>query len=89
MNDVKLIESEVVEMKYYILNAVVNGKDVHLKRAWFSSRQQAIDYMFDYYEKHFMYSLQVSDEYQIDGNKHNIEYVCNNYNRFTINRVVA
>ena len=76
-------------MKYYILHAVVNGKEAILKRALFSSRQQAIDYMFDYYDRHYMYSLQVTDEYQIDGNKHNIEYVCDNYNRFIITRVAA
>ena len=73
-------------MNYYVLSAVVNGKDVKLKRRMFSSRDQAIDYMFDYYEKNYIYGLQVMDEHPVNGDKHDIEYVCNSYNSFTITR---
>ena len=73
-------------MRYYLLTAVVNGHDAKLKRRMFATRSEAIDYMFDYYDKNNLYSLQVRDEYCIDGNKHNIEYVCNYHNRFTVTR---
>ena len=73
-------------MKYYLLTAVVNGKPVKLKRAMFATRNEAIDYMFNYYEQHYLYSLQVEDEHIVGDNKHSIEYVCNFHNRFTVTR---
>lgn len=73
-------------MKYYTLTAIVDGRYVKLKRCLFSTRNEAIDYMFDYYRKNYMFDLEVRDEYPVDGNKHNIEYVCNYQNRFTIAR---
>ena len=75
-------------MKYYELTAVVDGDTAKLKRNLFISRDDAIKYMFDYYKAHYIYNLEVEEEYPIDGNKHNIEYVCDFYNRFTINRIV-
>lgn len=74
-------------MKYYELKAVVDGDTAKLKRNLFATRGDAINYMFKYYRMHYIYNLQVVDEYPINGNKHNIEYVCDFYNRFTINRV--
>ena len=73
-------------MNYYTLSAVVNGKDVKLKRSYFTTRSQAINYMFDYYDKNCLYSLQVMDEHPVNGDKHSVEYVCNFHNRFTITR---
>ena len=73
-------------MKYYTLRAVVNGSDAKLKRTLFASRSDAINYMFEYYEEHYMYSLQVEDEYPVNGDKHSIEYFCNYQNRFVITR---
>ena len=73
-------------MKYYTLTAIVNGRNVKLKRSLFTSRSEAIDYMFDYYEKNNIFNLEVSEEYPVDGNKHCIEYVCNFHNRFTVTR---
>ena len=73
-------------MKYYTLTAVVNGQNVKLKRAIFASRSDAIDYMFDYYEKHYLYSLAVREENMVGDNKHSVEYVCNYQNRFTVTR---
>ncbi len=74
-------------MKHYILTAVVDGEDVKLRKSVFTSRDDAIDYMFNYYKNHFIYNLQVEDEHIIAGNKHSIEYVCDYYNRFTVTRL--
>ena len=52
----------------------------------FATRSDAINYMFDYYEKNNMFTLEVSDEHPVNGNKHSIEYVCNFHNRFTVTR---
>jgi len=73
-------------MKYYTLNAIVNGRDAKLKRRIFSSRSDAINYMFEYYEKNYLFGLEVVEEYAINGDKHNIEYVCNFQNRFSVTR---
>ncbi len=76
-------------MKYYELSAVVNGENVKLKRSRFLSRSDAINYMFAYYTNNYLYSLEVEEEYPINGDKHNIEYVCNYHNRFTVARHAA
>lgn len=73
-------------MKYYTLEAIVQGRPVKLKRSMFASRTEAINYMFDYYEDHYLYNLQVNDEYSVNDNKHSIEYYCNFNNRFIITR---
>ena len=80
---------EVLSMKYYTLDAVVNGSNVRLKRSAFTSRSEAIDYMFKYYNDHFIYNLEVNEEHIVGDNKHSIEYVCNYYNRFTVTRHVT
>jgi hypothetical protein len=74
-------------MKHYILTAVVEGEDVKLRKSVFTSRDDAIDYMFNYYKNHFIYNIQVEDEHIIAGNEHSIEYVCDYYNRFTVTRL--
>ena len=73
-------------MRYYTLEAVVHGNNAKLDRQVFASRKEAIDYMFSYFEKHYIYGLEVETEHTVDNNKHSIEYVCNYYNRFTITR---
>ncbi len=73
-------------MKYYTLEAIVQGRPAKLKRSMFASRTEAINYMFDYYEEHYLYNLQVNDEYSVNDNKHSIEYYCNFNNRFIITR---
>ena len=73
-------------MKYYTLEAIVKGRPVKLKRSMFASRSEAINYMFDYYEGHYLYNLQVRDEYPLDDNKHRIEYYCDFQNRFIVTR---
>ena len=73
-------------MKFYTLSAVVKGEPVKIDRM-FNTRNDAISYMFKYYNNHYMYGLEVNEEVSIDGNKHNVEYICNHRDRFTINRV--
>lgn len=73
-------------MKNYTLEAIVRGKTIKLKRSLFASRSEAINYMFNYYEDHYLYDLQVKDEYPLGGNKHRVEYYCDFYNRFIITR---
>ena len=75
-------------MKYYNLKAIVNGNPVRLKRTMFSSRNEAIDYMFKYYDNHYLYSLKVNDEHIVNDDKHDIEYVCDFHNRFTVTRCI-
>lgn len=73
--------------KYYTLETIDSGRTVKINKK-FSSRNQAINYAFAYFEKHlFNDSLQVEDEFKIDNDKHNIEYVLGYNNRFRINRV--
>ena len=76
-------------MKYYELSAVVDGDRVNLRKSTFSSREGAINYMFKYFDEHYLYGLQVEDEHIVNGNKHSVEYVCNHYNRFTVTRQIA
>ena len=75
-----------IAMKYYTLTAIVGGRNVKLRRNIFATRSDAINYMFDYYEKNNLFSLEVRDEYPVDGDKHKIEYVCNYQNRFIVAR---
>lgn len=74
-------------MKFYTLNAVIKGKPKKFEKL-FNSRDEAIDYMFKYYDDHFIYGLEVQEEVSIDDDKHNVEYICDDYDRFRINRVV-
>ena len=75
-------------MKKYLLTAIVDGRTVISNRE-FQSRSKAIDYIFNYYSRNNNENLRVEDEYSIDGNKHNIEYVCDYDNRFKIVRTIA
>ena len=84
--DVKLLKERYCQMKCYKLSAVVDGDTVKLKKSYFSTRDNAIDYMFNYFNNHFIYGMQVEDEHIVNGDKHSIEYVCNDYNRFTVTR---
>lgn len=76
-------------MKYYTLETILNGKTERISKR-FASRTEAINYAFDYFEKKtYNTEFQVEDEYVINNNKHNIEYVLNYYDRFRVNRVTA
>ena len=75
-------------MKKYMLTAIIDGKTQIYNRV-FTSRTQAIDYIFNYYARHNYRNLYVEDEYYVNGDKHNIEYVCDYENRFRISRAIA
>lgn len=68
----------------YSLKAVVNGNNIKINK-YFTSRNQAISYMFNYYENNYLYNMQVEEEYEKE--KHIVEYVCDYNNRFTVARV--
>ena len=72
-------------MNKYKLEAVVNGEYLTVNHL-FKSRDEAIDWIFHYYDEHLMVNLSVNEEYFIDGNKHDIAYVYDYYNRFRIAR---
>lgn len=76
-------------MKYYTLETINNGRSVKINKK-FNSRNAAINYAFAYFERSFYNGdLQVEDIYDIAGDKHNVEYVLNYFNRFRVNRVYA
>ena len=76
-------------MKYYTLETINNGNTVRINKK-FTTRDQAINYAFAYFERRFLNeSLQVEDEYKIDNDNHNVEYVLDYYNRFRVNRVLT
>lgn len=75
-------------MKRYTLQAVIDGEIKGFKRK-FASRDEAIEYMFNYYSDHYYQNIQVDEEYCVNDNKHDIEYVCDYYNRFRVTRVAA
>ena len=73
-------------MKKYILEAIVEGERIRFEKE-FNSRREALDYFFDYYYKCDAEDFRINEEYYINDNKHNIEYVCDYNNRFRICRV--
>ena len=73
-------------MKYYTLQAIINGERKTFSKQ-FTSRQSAIDFMFDYLERACIFGKEVEDEYTV-GDKHNIEYVFDYNNRFIVSRQV-
>ena len=73
-------------MKFYTLEAVVKGENVKFDKV-FQSRESAMDYMFKYYQNHLIYNVAVDEDVYVNGNKHDVVYVCNQSNRFRINRV--
>lgn len=73
-------------MKYYTLQAIINGERKTFSKQ-FASRQSAIDFMFDYLERAYIFDKKIEDEYAVGNDKHNIEYVCDYYTRFKVARV--
>ena len=85
-HDVKRLKKRgILIMNKYKLEAIVDGEYIKFART-FKSRDAAIDYIFRYYDNHLMVNLEVNEEYFIDGNKHDIAYVYDYYNRFRIAR---
>ena len=75
-------------MNKYILEAIIDGKLTKFNRK-FESRDAAINYIFRYYSRHYLFNLEVNDEYYVDDNKHDVAYVYDYYNRFRITRANA
>lgn len=84
--DVKLLKDEVSIMKFYTLEAVVRGENVKFNKV-FTSRDSALDFMFKFYNKHYVYNVNVNEDVCVNGDKHNILYICDSSNSFRINRV--
>ena len=69
---------------YKIKDAYVRNEHVDIKKV-FASRNQAINYMFDYYNHHYIYNVELEEEYP-QRNKHDIHYVINQYSSFNVTR---
>lgn len=70
-------------MKYYSLNYSVGSRSVESKKR-FKSRDAAINYAFNQFSR----ETELDYEHSL-GDKHTIEYVCNNYSRFIVSRCFA
>ena len=73
-------------MKYYNLKAVINGKTISVNKK-FSTRNSAIDAFFRMAAVKAM-NTQVEEIIE-KGDKHNLEYICNNNSRFLVSRVLV
>ena len=69
---------------YKIKDAYIRNEHVDIKKV-FASRTQAINYMFDYYNHHYVYNVELEDEYP-QSNKHDIHYVLDQYDSFNVTR---
>ena len=69
---------------YMIKDAYVRNEHVDIDKT-FASRVEAINYMLDYYNNHYIYNVELEDEYS-QTNKHDIHYVINQYNGFNVIR---
>ena len=72
-------------MNKYTLEAVIEGELVKFNRT-FESRNEAMDFIFDYYNRHHLVDLRINDEYFVNENKHDVAYVYDYDNRFRIAR---
>ena len=72
--------------KFYTVRAIVHGEEKNIRRR-FATRDAALNFVEKFYAKEGYYNFQVVDEYEKE--KHNIEYVCDYFNRFNIKRVIV
>ena len=70
-------------MKYYTLNYSTGTQSVESKKK-FKSRDAAIDYAFTQFPR----TTELDYEHNL-GDKHIVEYVCNNRSRFIVSRCLA
>ena len=70
---------------YKIKDAYIRNEHVDIKKL-FASRNEAINYMFDYYNNHYVFNVELEDEYPQE-NKHDIHYVLDQYSSFNVTRV--
>ena len=68
---------------YKIEDAYIRNEHVNIAKT-FKSRSEAINYMFDYYNNHYIYNVELEEEYP-QGSKHNIHYVISQDNSFNVN----
>lgn len=68
----------------YKLSGIINGNKIKFNKR-FNSREDAISYMLNYYEKQYVFNMQVEEE--IYKEKHDVEYVIDFHNRFEVARV--
>jgi len=71
---------------YKINDAYMNNEHVDIKKV-FTSRVEAINYMFDYYNNHYIYNVTLEEEYPQNNNNHDIHYVINQHNCFNVTRL--
>ena len=71
-------------MKKYALSAVVDGQLRNINRL-FATRRDAMNYIYGYYQ-HLAINFIVNDEYYVNNNRHDIEYVYDYNNRFRVYR---
>ena len=74
-------------MKRYTLEAQLFGKTVKFDES-FKTRNSALDYIFDYLEDNYIFNTQVTEDYEVNDNKHDIRYITNNGCDFRITRVI-
>ena len=70
-------------MKVYVLNAIINNQNI--KSKVFESREKACRYLSKILDDH---NLEVED-IVYRNNKHNQEFICNQYNIISINREIV
>ena len=72
-------------MKVYKINdAYIRNEHVDIKKL-FATRDEAINYMFDFYNNHYLYNVELEEEYP-QSNKHDIHYVIDQYDSFNVTR---
>lgn len=71
--------------KKYSLEAVVEGRYKRFRKK-FNSRNSAINFIFNYYDRHQLFDLKINEEYFVNENKHDIAYIYDYDNRFRISR---
>ena len=69
---------------YKIEDAYIQNEHVDIKKV-FASRVEAINYMFNYYNRHYIYNAELEEEYP-QTSKHDIHYVLSQYNCFNVTR---
>ena len=69
---------------YKITDAYIRNEHVDIKKL-FASRNEAINYMFDYYNNHYVFNAELLEEYPQEG-KHDIHYVLDQYDSFNVTR---
>lgn len=73
---------------YYKVNAVINN-DYYQVNKKFETRLDAINYAFKLINRKYIYNVEVEEEFPLNGDKHNVQYVLKDNVRFSVARVNA